>query len=111
MQRFANMKLTAQWAKELDFIVFAGPYHSTGADYADLILPLCSKFETDEAIGGIKSVAWHIQMQQKVLDPLFESRTDFRVEHDLLASLGMGLDSYLPKTPEASLNISWILKR
>lgn len=100
MQRFANMKLTAQWAKELDFIVFAGPYHSTGADYADLILPLCSKFETDEAIGGIKSVAWHIQMQQKVLDPLFESRTDFRVEHDLLASLGMGLDSYLPKTPE-----------
>lgn len=98
MQRFANMKLTAEWARSLDFIVFAGPYHSTGADLADLILPLCSKFETDEEIGGIKSVAWHIQMQQKVLDPLFESRTDFQVEHDLCAALG--LDEYLPSSPE-----------
>lgn len=97
-QRFANMKLTFEWAKSLDFIVFAGPYHSTGADYADLILPVCTKFETDEAIGGIKSVAWHIQLQEKVLEPLFDSRTDFRIEHELAASLGLA--DHLPATPE-----------
>lgn len=98
LQRFANMKSTIDWAKKLDFIVFAGPYHSTGADYADLVLPICTKFETDEEIGGIKSVAWHIQLQEKVLDPLFESRTDFRVEHELCESLGLA--DNLPKTPE-----------
>lgn len=98
MQRFANMKLTESWARSLEFIVFAGPYHSTGADLADLVLPLCTKFETDEEIGGIKSVAWHIQLQEKVLEPLFESRTDFRVEHEMAEVLGLA-DS-LPSSPE-----------
>lgn len=98
LQRFANMSSTLDWAKSLDFIVFAGPYHSTGADYADLILPICTKFESDQDIGGIKSVAWHIQLQEKVLDPLFNSRTDFRIEHELCESLGLADE--LPSTPE-----------
>lgn len=83
------MNKVAEWVDGLDFIVYADVYHSTGAQYADLVLPICSRFESDEEIGGIRSNKGQVILRQKVLDPLFESKTDFALEREMARALGL----------------------
>ena len=97
-QRFADLTKLEEWVSGLDFIVYADVYHSTGAQYADLVLPICSRFESDEALGGIRSNKGQVMLRQQVLEPLFESKTDFAFERELARALG--IDAPLPKTNE-----------
>lgn len=97
-QRFADLNKLDEWVQGLDFIVYADVYHSTGAQYADLVLPICSRFESDEALGGVRSNKGQVMLRQQVLEPLFESKTDFAFERELARALG--IDASLPKTNE-----------
>lgn len=97
-QRFADLNKLDEWVQGLDFIVYADVYHSTGAQYADLVLPICSRFESDEALGGVRSNKGQVMLRQQVLEPLFESKTDFAFERELAHALG--IDASLPKTNE-----------
>ena len=97
-QRFADLNKLAEWVDGLDFIVYADVYHSTGAQYADLVLPICSRFESDEAIGGVRSNKGQVMLRQQVLEPLFESKTDFAFEREIARALG--IDASLPKSNE-----------
>lgn len=97
-QRFADLNKLDEWVQGLDFIVYADVYHSTGAQYADLVLPICSRFESDEALGGVRSNKGQVMLRQQVLEPLFESKTDFAFERELARALG--LDAPLPASNE-----------
>lgn len=97
-QRFADLNKLDEWVQGLDFIVYADVYHSTGAQYADLVLPICSRFESDEELGGVRSNKGQVMLRQKVLEPLFESKTDFALERELARALGV--DASLPKSNE-----------
>ncbi len=97
-QRFADLNKLDEWVQGLDFIVYADVYHSTGAQYVDLVLPICSRFESDEALGGVRSNKGQVMLRQQVLEPLFESKTDFAFERELAHALG--IDASLPKTNE-----------
>lgn len=97
-QRFADLNKLDEWVQGLDFIVYADVYHSTGAQYADLVLPICSRFESDESLGGVRSNKGQVMLRQQVLEPLFESKTDFSFERELARALG--IDASLPSSNE-----------
>jgi molybdopterin-containing oxidoreductase family molybdopterin binding subunit len=97
-QKFANMNKTIAWFQELDFIVVIDIYSTTISQYADIVLPACSKFECDEEYGGVVSSYNYIRLREKVLDPLFESKTDFQIERMLAAAFG--LEAHLPTSYE-----------
>lgn len=89
-QKAANWSRTKSWIDSLDFVALVDVYHSSVADYVDVILPACSKFESIDEIGGIKSANGFMMTNQKVLDPLFESKPDFYIEKGIAEALGLG---------------------
>ncbi|MDR1422543.1 MAG: molybdopterin-dependent oxidoreductase, partial [Coriobacteriales bacterium] len=96
-QWFANMNEARKWWTSLDFILYCDIYHSESADWADIILPACTKFEELEEIGGLRQAFGYYRLQEKVLDPLFDSKPDFWIEREI-AKL-WHLEDHLPATP------------
>ena len=97
-QKAANWNKTRAWLESLDFVALADIYHSSVADYVDLVLPVCSKFECADEVGGIKCANAHILENQKVIDPLFESKSDFYIEKGIAEAMGLG--QYYPENGE-----------
>ncbi|MEC4294763.1 molybdopterin-dependent oxidoreductase [Adlercreutzia shanghongiae] len=98
-QYFPDRHTLEKWLTEkVEFLLYVDIYHMSGADWADVVLPACTKFECDEEIGGIVSSKNHLQIRQKIIDPLFESKTDFWIEREL--GKRFGLEDVLPKTAE-----------
>lgn len=97
-QHFADYNKTLKWLSSLDFIAVIDICFGSTSAYADLILPVCSKFEADEDIESIKSCYNHVLLREKVIDPLFESKTDFTLQKDIAKRLGV--DKYLPASAE-----------
>lgn len=95
-QKVGNMKLTEEWARGLDLVVTADVYFTEGAKWADYVLPLTSRFEYDEEIGNVKTGYNHICLQEQVLEPLFEAKTDLWFQRELAKR--MGLEGALPET-------------
>lgn len=97
-QYIANKTVTDAWINQLDFIVVQDIYFADYTRYADIILPVCTKFEHECEVGGIKAGYGHVLMQGKVLDPLFESKSDYQIEHEIAERLGLA--QYLPSSAE-----------
>ena len=89
-QKAANWNKTLEWIETLDFIAVADIYYSSVVDFVDLVLPVSSKFECADEIGGVKCANAHILTNQKVLDPLFESKSDFYIEKGIAEAMGYG---------------------
>ena len=89
-QKAANWNKTLEWIESLDFVVLADIYHSSVEDFVDLVLPVCSKFECADEVGGVKCANAHILTNQKVLEPLFESKSDFYIEKGIAEAMGYG---------------------
>ena len=81
-----------------DFIMVCDIYHTMSVDYADIVLPSCSKFELNEDVGSIHIARDYVELQEKVIDPLFESKPDYEIELGLAKAFGV--DQYLPQTRE-----------
>lgn len=88
------------WVKSLDFFAICDIFHSSAVDYADIVLPACSKFESAEDVSDVRTgaIAPYVYLNQKVIDPLFESKEDLEVERLIAAEFG--LDQYLPQSNE-----------
>ena len=97
-QWFANANRTAEWLKKLDLIVVIDIFQNDSVNFADIVLPTCTNFECEYEINNLGMRRSHMMLQQKVIEPLFESKSDFQIEKEL--AMKLGLDSYLPKTPE-----------
>ncbi len=86
--------------KKLDLMVVLDPYPSASAAmFAKVrkdgayLLPIATQFETDgSATCSNRSLQW----REKVIDPLFESRTDHMVMYQLAQKLGFG-DQFIGK--------------
>ncbi len=85
----------AEYLDTLDFVVVCDIYYTPGTAYADLILPVCTKFENESEVGDVKAVCERLMLRNKVLDPLFESKSDFETERVMAAAFG--LDHLMPK--------------
>jgi formate dehydrogenase major subunit len=86
--------------KKLDLMVVLDPYPSASAAMFAMVrkdgaylLPIATQFETDgSATCSNRSLQW----REKVIDPLFESRTDQMVMYQLAQKLGFG-DQFVGK--------------
>jgi formate dehydrogenase major subunit len=86
--------------KKLDLMVVVDPYPSASAAmFAKVrkdgayLLPAATQFECDgSATASNRSLQW----REKVIEPLFESRTDHRIMYELATKLGFG-DQFLGK--------------
>jgi molybdopterin-containing oxidoreductase family molybdopterin binding subunit len=96
--RFADLNAQKDWLNSLEFIVGIDPYHVPSIDYADIVLPATTRFESRGEFGYVYQARNHVLLQQKIIEPLFDSRTDFEID---LAFAKMFVDeAFLPKSLE-----------
>ncbi len=50
----ANANDMLEWVKSLDFFAIIDIYHSSAVDYADIVLPACTKFECEENVKQLR---------------------------------------------------------
>ena len=74
--------------QNVEFIVVQDQFMTPSARYADLVLPVCTHFETWGLADGWKYGEEVILLPQ-ILDPLGETRSDYRICADLAAKLGV----------------------
>jgi formate dehydrogenase major subunit len=86
--------------KKLDLMVVIDPYPSASAAmFAKVrqdgayLLPAATQFETE---GSVTASNRSIQWREKVIEPLFESRTDHMIMYQLASKLGFG-DQFIGK--------------
>ena len=80
-------KIIREVFPSLEFIVAADLFMTPTARYADIVLPTCSYLEFSDLIGGPYP---YLQLQQKVIDPLYESKSDVTIATELARRLGFG---------------------
>lgn len=102
-----TMSNTNRWVKayrsqNLEFVVNQGIWFEGEAKFADVILPACTSFERWD-ISEVANCAGFIQhsfnqfnhrifvLQHKCIDPLGESKSDFRIFFELAQRLGLGM--------------------
>ena len=73
---------------------------TTTARYADIVLPVCTFLEYTDLVRG---PARYLQLQQKVIEPLYESRSDVNILTELAKR--MGFEGYFDKTEEEFVDL------
>nr|MDO8081210.1 molybdopterin-dependent oxidoreductase [Candidatus Freyarchaeota archaeon] len=71
----------------LEFIVTADMFMTPSARYADILLPACSYLEFSDFLPHPYP---YVQLQQKVIEPLYESKSDVDIAAGLAKRLGFG---------------------
>ena len=97
-QKAPNMRKTEEWVKTLDLVVQADPYFTEACKWADYVLPLTTRFEYDAEVGNVKTGYNHICLQEKVIEPLFEAKTDLWFQRELAKRMGHA--KALPETAD-----------
>ncbi|MDO4289926.1 MAG: molybdopterin-dependent oxidoreductase [Eggerthellaceae bacterium] len=97
-QYWANSHAITDWINGLDFILHIGMYYEDSVRFADVVLPVCSKFEDTVEHSIVRSDYNHVNLQTKCIDPLFESKPDFDVMR--LIAQSVGLEQHLPENAE-----------
>ncbi|MBD3255655.1 MAG: molybdopterin-dependent oxidoreductase [Candidatus Lokiarchaeota archaeon] len=93
-------KLINEFFPKLDFIVQTELFMTPTAKYADIILPVCSFLEFSDFIPHPYP---YIQLQQKVIEPLYESKSDADIVEGLAERLGFG--NYISGGEEGLIDI------
>lgn len=97
-------RITRELFPKLELVVAVDMFMSTNARYADIVLPVCSPFECDDLIPPIGSGSHEfMQLQQKVIEPLYESKSDLEIFSALARK--MGIEGFLEKSVKEYLEI------
>ncbi len=81
-----SSKIVNEMFPELEFIVSTDLFVTPTARYADILLPVCSYLEFSDLIPFPYP---YIQLQQKVMAPLYESKSDVDIAAGLANRLGL----------------------
>jgi anaerobic selenocysteine-containing dehydrogenase len=90
-------RITDESIRHLELLVVCDLFMNPSAKYADYVLPSASFYEcTDLCL----STFYHsyLQLQQKVIEPLHECKSDFQIAAELARKLGFG--EYFNKSEE-----------
>ena len=93
-------KIAREVFPNLEFIVVADLFMTPTARYADILLPACSYLEFSDLVTGPGP---YLQLQQKVIEPLYESRSDVAIATELARRLGLG--DYFDKGEEGFIDL------
>lgn len=86
LQTRSNIAKGIKAHKEVEFVVTNAYALTTNAKYADIVLPVATQWETPGAVkGGNREIliTW-----SKIIEPLYESKTDQQIAEELLKKLG-----------------------
>ena len=86
-----NPRKVAEALKRLDFMFVMDVSHAPHVDYADIVLPACTSYEQDDFFAIRRTVrgTW-LGKYNQVVEPLEESRSDWRFYLDLAVRVGYG---------------------
>jgi len=104
INQLPNMnKIISELLPQLELIVVPDLFMTTTARYADYVLPAATFFECmDLHTNGNNNInTSYIQLQQKVIEPLHESKSDFQIAAELGRRMGFG--EYFNKSEEQYL--------
>jgi len=82
-----SRKIAEEMFPQLDLIVDTELFMTPTARYADILLPVCSYLEFSDLIPHPFP---YIQLQQKAIEPLYESKSDVDIAAGLAQRLGFG---------------------
>ncbi|MDQ0155413.1 molybdopterin-dependent oxidoreductase [Robertmurraya andreesenii] len=80
--------------RKVEFVVTNAYALTTNAKYSDIVLPVATQWETEGAVkGGNREILinW-----SKIIDPLYESKTDIEIAKELLKKFGTNPDEVYP---------------
>ncbi|MBE0481627.1 MAG: molybdopterin-dependent oxidoreductase, partial [Dehalococcoidia bacterium] len=77
---------------KLEFIIVSDMFMTDSARYADVVLPASSFYEYLDVVTPLDILSPYIQLQPKVIEPLYESRPDRDIVNDLGIRMGLGED-------------------
>lgn len=82
-------RITADFFRHLELVVNCDLFMTASAKYADYVLPVASFYEcTDLCTTSLCHT--YLQLQQKVIEPLHESKADFQIAAELGRRMGFG---------------------
>ncbi len=111
INQHANINRSARILRDeslVEFIVVQDNFLTSSARFADILLPACTQFEAWGVEDGWKYGEEVILMPQ-ILEPLAESKSDFRICADLAERLGFG-EAYTEGRNEREW-VEWALDR
>jgi len=93
VNQMPNMnRVTEELLRHLELVVVCDLFMTPSARFADYVLPVASFYEcTDLCVASFYHT--YLQLQQKVIEPLFECKSDFHIAAELGKKLGFG-DSF-----------------
>ena len=94
-QQMSDRNLVVKALKSLDFVVVSDYVLSATADLADVVLPACTYLEKTDLLS---SNNFYLQYMPKVIEPLWESKSD--LEAITLVARKMGVGKYFDKAPD-----------
>jgi anaerobic selenocysteine-containing dehydrogenase len=83
-------KIIKELLPRLEFIVTADVFMSASAQYADIVLPACTQYEFTDLIVPQPHAHTYLMLQQKVIEPLYESKPDLDILTELAGKMGLG---------------------
>ncbi len=97
-------KVVGELIPHLEFIVVVDPFMSATAQYADIVLPACTIYECDDIFYPIGNGSHnYLQLQQKAIEPLHESKSDVEIIKSLAKK--MRYENFLPGTDEELIDL------
>jgi anaerobic selenocysteine-containing dehydrogenase len=97
-QQMSDRNKTIEALKALDFLVVSDYVMSATADLADVVLPSCTYLEKTDLLS---SNNFYLQYMPKVVEPLWESKSD--LDQVKLVAEKMGVGQYFDKTADEYL--------
>jgi DmsA/YnfE family anaerobic dimethyl sulfoxide reductase A subunit len=111
INQHANINRSAAILKDeskVEFIVVQDNFLTPTAKFADLVLPACTQFETWGVEDGWK-YGDEVILQPKLVEPLEECKSDYRICADIAERLGIG-EAYTEGRDEKAW-VEWCLER
>ncbi len=109
INQHANINRTASILRDeskVEFVVVQDQFLTSSARFADIVLPVCTQFETWGLADGWK-FGHEVLLMPKVVEPLAGTRSDYRICSELAERLGCG-DVYTEGRDERGW-VEWLL--
>lgn len=100
IQTAVGMTEMMESIKKLDFVLDTAYSYDASAQYADIVLPLCTEWERVGGFPGHQRSRETLIVYTQVIDPVGEARTEFQIGRALAAALGIDPDGIWPISEE-----------
>ncbi|MBR5473835.1 MAG: molybdopterin-dependent oxidoreductase [Lachnospiraceae bacterium] len=94
LQTGPNMKEGIEVHRAMDFVVSKAQFLTTQAKYSDIVLPVTTRWETPGSVDS--SNREFLPVFAKVVDPLYEAKTDQEINSLLIEALGLDSKAVYP---------------